>query len=62
MLSMFAIAVMQTVIAVTALVIGTADVTGSSIFEIIAVNGFFITLFVVAASLFSYAAKARNEP
>ncbi|MDZ7756443.1 hypothetical protein [Rhodohalobacter sp.] len=58
---MFAMAAMQTVIAITALLMGTADATGSSIFEIIAVNGFFITLFVVAASLFSYAAKVRNE-
>jgi len=61
MLTMFAMAVMQAVIAVIALTIGMADATGSSIFEIITVNGFFITLFVVAASLFRYTGQARGK-
>lgn len=61
MLTMFAMAVMQAIIAIIALATGMAGSEGISIFEIIAVNGFFITLFVVAASLFSYAAKAPNK-
>jgi len=61
MLTMFAMAVMQTVIAIAALLTGMAAAEGSSIFEIIAVNGFFITLFVVAASLFRYTNQVQSD-
>lgn len=60
MLTMFAMAITQALITIAALFYGMADTVGSSIFEIIAVNGFFITLFVVAASLFNYTAQTRS--
>lgn len=59
--TMFAMAVMQTIIAVITLITGMAGAEGSSTFEIIAVNGFFITLFILAASLFSYTIQDRND-
>lgn len=60
MLTLFSMAVVQALIAVTALLTGMGDAPGSSAYEIIAVNGFFITLFVVAGSLFRYADQDRN--
>jgi hypothetical protein len=60
MLTMFSMAVVQALIAVTALLIGMGNTPGSSAYEIIVVNGFFITLFVVAGSLFRYADQDRN--
>jgi hypothetical protein len=58
--TLFAMAVTQAIIAVVALFTGMAEVPGSSVYEIIAVNGFFIMLFVVAALLFRYAAEEES--
>lgn len=55
MFTLFAMAAKQTLIAMAALFTGMAEVPGSSVYEILAVNGFFITLFVVSAFLFRYA-------
>lgn len=58
-LTLFAMAIAQAIVAVIALFTGMAEAKGSSVIEIIGVNGFFITLFVVSALLFWY---AREEP
>ncbi|MFO7798244.1 hypothetical protein [Rhodohalobacter sp.] len=60
MITLFAMAIVQALIAVTALLTGMGNTPGSSVYEIIAVNGFFITLFIVAASLFRYADLDRK--
>ncbi|MDZ7756329.1 hypothetical protein [Rhodohalobacter sp.] len=52
--TMFVMAATQSIIAITALITGMADLPHSSVYEIVAVNGFFITLFLVAAMLFQY--------
>lgn len=57
--TMFAMAIAQALIAVTALVTGMAQVPGSSVVEIVAINSFFIMLFVVAALLFRYARQEQ---
>lgn len=56
---MSAMAIAQATVAVIALYTGMAYVPGSSVTEILGVNGFFITLFVVAALLFRYAAHEQ---
>lgn len=61
MFTLLAMASTQTIIAVAALFTGMADVPESSVYEILAVNGFFITLFVVAAMLFRYAAEEADQ-
>lgn len=60
-LTLLAMAVTQALIAVIALITGMAEVPGSSVYEILAVNGFFITLFVMAAILFQYAAHEQES-
>ncbi len=62
MFTLFTMAVAQALIAVVALFTGMAEVPGSSVYEILAVNGFFITLFVVAALLFRYAGQEQLPP
>lgn len=61
MYTLFTMAATQVIIAITALFTDMADVPGSSVYEILAVNGFFITLFVVAAMLFRYAADEEEN-
>ncbi|MEX0844699.1 MAG: hypothetical protein WD022_05435 [Balneolaceae bacterium] len=61
MFTLFAMAAAQVVIAIAALFTGMADVPESSVYEILAVNGFFVTLFVVAAMLFRYAVQKEDE-
>lgn len=56
-LTLFAMAIAQAIVAVIALFTGMAEAPGSSVTEIIGVNGFFIVLFVVLALLFRYAAR-----
>ncbi len=58
--TMYGMAITQGIIAIIALFNGMAEVPGSSVYEILAVNGFFITLFVVSALLFRYAAQERT--
>lgn len=53
--TMFAMALAQGLIAAIALIGGFYQTPPSTVFHIIGVNGFFITLFVVAAMLFRYA-------
>lgn len=60
-LTMYGMAITQAIIAVIALFNGMAEVPGSSVYEILAVNGFFITLFVVAAMLFRNAAQDHEN-
>lgn len=55
--TLFAMALTQGLIALTALFIGMSSVPGSSVYEILAVNGFFMTLFVLAALLFRHDAQ-----
>lgn len=62
MFTLLAMAATQAIIAIAALFTGMADVPESSVYEILAVNGFFITLFVVAAMLFRNAAQEQEEP
>lgn len=58
--TMYGMAITQGIIAVVALFKGMAEVPGSSVYEILTVNGFFITLFVVSALLFRYAAQEQT--
>lgn len=60
-ITLFVMAAAQALIAVIALMIGMADVPESSVYEIFAVNGFFITLFVVGAMLFRFAAQDHEK-
>lgn len=60
-LTMFAMSLAQALIAVIALVGGFYQSPPSTVFHIIVVNGFFITLFVVAALLFRYAAQDHSS-
>ncbi len=56
-----AMAVTQALIAAIALMTGMAEVPESSVYEILIVNGFFITLFVVAAMLFRNVAQDQES-
>lgn len=60
-LTMLAMAFVQTSIAVSALITGMAEASGSSFIEIIGVNGFFIVLFAVSALLFRNAGQAQVQ-
>jgi len=59
--TMFTMALTQVLITVFALLKGMQHDPVSSVFEIVGVNGFFITLFVLSALLFRYAAQEINE-
>ncbi|HET8865568.1 MAG TPA: hypothetical protein VFM80_07705 [Gracilimonas sp.] len=59
MITLLSMAATQAIIAIAALFSGMAEVPESSAYEILAVNGFFVTLFVVAAMLFRYAAEEQ---
>lgn len=58
--TLLAMAIAQAIIALIALFNGMAEMPGSSVYEILAVNGFFITLFVVSALLFRHAAQEQS--
>lgn len=57
--TMIAMAITQAFIAATALIGGFYQTPPSTAFHIIGINGFFITLFVVAALLFRYTGKEK---
>lgn len=59
--TLFAMAVGQALVAIIALISGMHLVTGSSVTEILGVNGFFIMLFVVAGLLFQHAGKNEES-
>lgn len=59
--TLFAMAIGQALVAIIALIAEMHLVTGSSITEILGVNGFFIVLFVVAGLLFQHAAKNEES-
>lgn len=59
--TMFAMAFAQAVVALIALITDMHHLPGSDVFEIIGVNGFFITLFIVSALLFRNAAQEQKE-
>jgi hypothetical protein len=54
-LTLFAMAATQLILTIIAIFTGMAELPHSSVSEIIAVNGFFITWFIVSALLFKYA-------
>lgn len=58
--TMFAMAIAQALIAAIALVGGFYQSPPSTVFHIIGVNGFFITLFVISAMLFRYTGKEQT--
>lgn len=60
-LTMYGMAITQAIIAVIALFSGMAEAPVSSVYEILAVNGFFITLFVVSGILFRYAEQKQTS-
>lgn len=60
-LTMFAVAFAQALVAAIALIGGYYPSPPSSVIEIISVNGFFILLFLVSALLFRYAALRAAE-
>ncbi len=59
--TMFAMALAQALVAAIALIGGFYQSPPSTILHIIAVNGFFITLFVVSGLLFRYTAQDLTE-
>jgi len=59
-LSLLAMALTQGIITLFAFIKGMTEVPESSVYELLAVNGFFITLFVLAALLFLYI--TQQEP
>lgn len=58
--TMFAMACSQLLVTVIALLSGMQELPGSSISEIVAVNGLFIVLFTISAFLFRMAAQKRK--
>lgn len=61
MFTMSAMAITQALVTTIALVGGYYQSPPSSVIEIISVNGFFITLFVVSALLFRYAEEQQSK-
>jgi|AntRauTorckE6833_2_1112554.scaffolds.fasta_scaffold01225_8 hypothetical protein len=61
MYTMFSMGLAQALIAVFALLRGMQHEPVSPVTEIVGVNGFFITLFVLSALFFRYAAQEINE-
>lgn len=59
MITLLSMAFAQAIIAVVAIIVGMAEVPGSSLMEIITVNGFFIMLFAISAGLFWFAGQER---
>lgn len=55
-LTLLSMAIVQAIIALIALLAGMAQLPGSSMIEIIGVNGFFIMLYITSALSFRYAA------
>lgn len=52
--TMFAMAITQALVAIIAIIGGYYPNSESAVFEIIAVNGFFIMLFIISALIFQY--------
>lgn len=59
--ALYATALAQVLVTVIALGIGIQQFPGSSFFEILGVNGFFIVLWIESALLFRYAAQEEIE-
>jgi hypothetical protein len=59
MYTLIAMATAQMIITITAPLKGMSEVPGSSVYEILFVNGFFITLFLVGAFLFRSASDSE---
>jgi hypothetical protein len=57
--TMYAMALVQALITAIALIGGFYQSPPSTVFHILGVNGFFVTLFVVAGLLFRYAAQEQ---
>lgn len=60
--TMFAVTFIQLLLTIAALVSGMQQLPGSSVSEILGVNGFFILLFLASAMLFRYAAQMQPSP
>lgn len=58
---MIAMAIAQVLVAAIALIGGYYQTPPSTVFQIIGVNGFFFTLFIVSALLFRYAAQEQAK-
>ena len=58
--ALFATALAQALAAVIALIAGMHQLPGSSVVEILIMNGFFVALFVGSAWLFLYAAREQS--
>lgn len=58
--TMFAMALIQALVAASALLTGMHQMPGSSVIEILGVNGFFMALFVISGFLFQYAAQEQS--
>jgi hypothetical protein len=59
---MFALALAVALVAISALITGMHRSPGSSVFEILVVNGFFMLLFAISALLFRHAAQDQVKP
>lgn len=57
--TLFAVALAQALVTVIALILGMHQSPGSSVTEIMGVNGFFITLWVASALLYRYTAQGQ---
>ena len=55
--AMIATALAQTLVTVIALIIGKQDAPYMSVFEIVSLNGFFVTLFLGSARMFQKSAR-----
>lgn len=58
--TMFSMALATMFVAITALFNSIQHAPGSSVIEILAVNGFFITIFIISALLFRFAASEQS--
>ncbi len=59
--ALFATSVTQVLVVVIALIIGKQHSPVSSVFEIVALNGFFVVLFIGSALLFLLAARKQSS-
>jgi hypothetical protein len=61
MFTLFSMAGVQAVLTAVALMTGMSQIAESSVIEILSVNGFFFTLFLIAGLLFRYAGDESNN-
>jgi hypothetical protein len=59
-LTVFSMAIAQTLVAIITLILGIYQSASNSVTEILGINGFFIALFLISALLFRYAARNQS--